>query len=108
MYDYSDDRCVICGGDGRIANAFGAHKPCPSCGGTGRRMEDLGHRDVTKTKTAQGRAPKGTAVEKAADAPKRTAPVTGEGITLAKEIQASALSADSKVRLVREIIDHEA
>lgn len=51
--------CGICGGDGRIGNTFGASKTCPSCLGSGRRAEDRGFHDVTKTKTAPARGPQG-------------------------------------------------
>ena len=45
------DPCMICGGDGRISNSFGGSTAtCPACHGTGRRGEDGGFRDVTKTK----------------------------------------------------------
>jgi hypothetical protein len=109
MFDSSSESCVMCGGDGRIGNAFGATKTCPGCGGSGRRHEDYGHRDVTKTKTSQGRAPTAAKkIDKEAEAPKRTTPLTLEGIKLAEEVKASAsISSDTKIRLVREIVDYE-
>jgi len=110
MFDSSSESCVMCGGDGRIGNAFGATKTCPGCGGSGRRHEDYGHRDVTKTKSTQGRAPaSGKASERVPDAPKRTTPATLEGIKLAADIKAAkSLSEETKVRLTREIVEHEA
>lgn len=108
MFDASSEHCVMCGGDGRIGNAFGATKTCPGCGGSGRRMEDYGHRDVTKTKNAQGRQP--AAAQKATkepDAPKRTVPMTLEGTKLAAELKASSMTEETKIRLLREILEHE-
>jgi hypothetical protein len=59
-------------------------------------------RDVTKTKPSHhGNSSKATAPVKA------TAPTTFEGTKLAEEVNGSALSAEAKVRLVREIIDYE-
>jgi hypothetical protein len=77
---------------------------CPSCHGTGRRPEDTGFHDVTKTKPSHyhgsNRAP---VVEK------QTWPATPTGDALAKEVRdAPGLSADTKTRLTREIIEHEA
>lgn len=96
--------CGVCGGDGRLENAWGQVAKCPSCHGSGRRREDTGFHDVTKTKPAHhqpsNRAP---VVEK------QTWPATPDGALLAKEIRdATGLSADTKARLTREIIDHEA
>jgi hypothetical protein len=98
------ESCQICGGDGRIDNAFGQTGRCPSCHGTGRRAEDGGFRDVTKTKASHhhptNRAP---VVEK------QTWPTTAAGALLAGQIRdSSTLAADVKTRLIREIIDHEA
>ena len=95
--------CGICGGDGRISNSFGLIAKCPSCHGSGRRSEDTGFHDVTKTKTSHrqqsNRAP---VVEK------QTWPASPAGAALATEIRdSSALSSDLKTRLTREIIDHE-
>lgn len=98
------DLCGVCGGDGRLENAWGQVAKCPSCHGSGRRREDTGFRDVTKTKGAHhqpsNRAP---VVEK------QVWPGTAAGDLLAKEIRDTAtLSADAKDKLTREIIDHEA
>ncbi len=95
--------CGICGGDGRISNSFGLIAKCPSCHGSGRRSEDTGFHDVTKTKTSHrqqsNRAP---VVEK------QTWRASPAGAALATEIRdSSALSSDLKTRLTREIIDHE-
>lgn len=102
----SNEPCRVCGGDGRIANAFGGgEKRCPGCGGTGRRSESEGiFRDVTKTKPSHHRPS-----QKAAPAAKQTWPSTFEGGRLAKEVQASASCSDAtKARLIREIIEYEA
>jgi hypothetical protein len=97
--------CVVCGGDGQIANSFGGgSKRCPSCGGTGRRSEETAVlRDVTKTKASHyGRTDK---VERA---PKPTWPTTFEGGNLAKEVQSSPVGTDeTRARLIREIIEYE-
>ena len=59
-------------------------------------------RDVTKTKPSHyGNQQKATAPAKA------TWPTTFDGTTLANEVNASGLSADTKARLVREIIEYE-
>ncbi len=97
--------CRLCGGDGRIGNALGgsgSSATCPSCHGSGRRAEPTsGFHDVTKTKPSHHRA--------APEAPAGPrAPVTPEGVQLAREVNASAaLTADAKVRLVAEIVNHE-
>lgn len=90
-------------GDGRISNAFGGSPAtCPSCHGTGRRSTDGGYRDVTKTKPSHHQKPLAASV-------KQTWPTTAEGIVLATEVRDSGLvSADSKTRLIQEIMDHEA
>src|SRR5689334_4042099 len=97
------ESCGICGGDGRIANSFGNETRCPSCHGTGRRSNEGGLRDVTKTKPSHHRTtPKATA-EKA------QGPTTFAGVELANEVQASPnVSNDTKAKLVREISEHEA
>lgn len=97
------ESCRVCGGDGRIANSFGgSSKTCPACHGTGRRVEEALIRDVTKTKPSHhGNSSKAAAPVKA------TAPTTFEGTKLAEEVNASALAAEAKARLVREIIDYE-
>jgi hypothetical protein len=97
------DSCRVCGGDGRIDNAFGQVARCPSCHGNGRRSEDTGFHDVTKTKASHHQRS-----NKAAVVEKQTWPATVDGAKLAGEIRdASSLSADTKARLTREIIDHE-
>jgi hypothetical protein len=97
------ESCRVCGGDGRIANSFGgSSKTCPSCRGTGRRLEEALIRDVTKTKPSHH-----VNHAKAAAPAKVNWPTTFDGTTLANEINASALSAEVKARLVREIIEYE-
>jgi hypothetical protein len=96
--------CGVCGGDGRLDNAFGQVGRCPSCHGSGRRGDDLGFRDVTKTKPSHHQA-----TNRAKVVEKPTWPSTTDGIVLATEIRdASHLSADAKAKLTREIMDHEA
>lgn len=99
------ETCGICGGDGRIANSFsGSDARCPSCHGTGRKMEDTGFHDVTKTKPSHHRQTSTVAV-----AEKQTWPSTHEGNLLAIEVRDCAgLSKDTKAKLTREIMDHEA
>jgi DnaJ-class molecular chaperone len=95
--------CSICGGDGRISNAFGLIAKCPSCHGSGRRSEDTGFYDVTKTKASHKQP-----TNRAPTVEKQTWPGTAAGALLATEIRdASKLTADVKARLTREIIDHE-
>jgi DnaJ-class molecular chaperone len=101
----TSEPCRVCGGDGRIANAFGGgEKRCPGCSGTGRRSDDTGiFRDVTKTKPSHHRPS-----QKAEPAAKQTWPATHEGDLLAKEVQASSVCTDAtKARLIREIIEYE-
>ena|SRR6266704_3100166 len=96
------ETCRICGGDGRVGNAFGGSTArCPSCHGTGRRAEaSAGFHDVTKTKPSHYHAvaqpPAGPRVA-----------VTGEGMQLSSEVNASALTADVKTKLLAEIVNHE-
>jgi hypothetical protein len=93
----------MCGGDGRVGNAFGGSTArCPSCHGTGRRAEAaFGFHDVTKTKPSHHKPAAVIPV-----GPKE--PVTAEGAALAAEVRASAfLAADAKVRIVAEIMAHE-
>ena len=100
----SIESCRVCGGDGRIGNAFGGSSTtCPGCHGSGRRA-DTGSllRDVTKTKASHHRPQ-----EKKAAVEKPQWPQTFDGGELAKEVQASSLTADIKQRLVREIIEYE-
>jgi hypothetical protein len=97
---------MICGGDGRISNSFGgSSSTCPACHGTGRRGEDRGHHDVTKTKPehhARAEA-RGTA------AARPTWPTTAEGAKLATEVKDHPnLSNETKAKLTRQIIDYEA
>jgi hypothetical protein len=95
--------CGVCGGDGRIDNAFGQTGRCPSCHGTGRRAEDGGFRDVTKTKASHHHP-----TNRAPVAEKQTWPTTASGVQIASQIRdAASLAADAKTRLIREIIDHE-
>ncbi len=95
--------CRICGGDGRIENTFGQVGRCPSCHGSGRRSEDTGFRDVTKTKASHHRP-----TNRAAVVEKQTWPSTADGAKLATEIRdAPGLSAETKANLTRDIIDHE-
>lgn len=98
------ETCSICGGDGRIGNAFGGSTTtCPACHGTGRKGENVLFRDVTKTKPSHYRQ-----AAKAPEVEKPTWPTTFEGDQLAKAVQSSAgLSQDVKARLVREILDYE-
>ena len=101
----SGELCGICGGDGRIANSFsGSDARCPGCHGTGRRSADTGFRDVTKTKPSHYQQPnKKSVVEK------KTWPSTFEGGQLAGEVRdCASLSNETKARLTREILDHEA
>ncbi|HEY8073071.1 MAG TPA: molecular chaperone DnaJ [Labilithrix sp.] len=96
--------CGVCGGDGRLENAWGQVAKCPSCHGNGRRREDTGFRDVTKTKPEHHQGS-----NRAPVAAKQTWPTTADGDLLAKQIRdAPGLTAEAKARLTREIIDHEA
>lgn len=99
------ENCGICGGDGRIANSFsGSTATCPGCHGTGRRSEDTGLRDVTKTKPSHFRAPK-----KPGAVEKPQGPTTFEGTQLLNEVNASSLlSSGTKTKLALEIVEHEA
>lgn len=96
--------CGICGGDGRIANSFsGSTASCPGCHGTGRRTEDTGFRDVTKTKPSHHKQP-----NKAGTVEKAQGPATFEGIRLAKEVaECTHLSTGTKTKLTLEIVEHE-
>ncbi len=99
------DSCGICGGDGRIANSFGNETTCPSCHGTGRRPDEGGFRDVTKTKPSHHK-PKASEV---AVAKAIVWPTTFEGGQLANEVKASSsVSSETKAKLTREIIAYEA
>ena len=96
------ESCRVCGGDGRVGNAFGGSSAkCPSCHGTGRRADATpGFHDVTKTKPSHHRP-----VAQAPAGPR--APVTAQGIQLAAEVSASLLSAEAKTKLIVEIMNHE-
>ena len=97
------ESCRVCGGDGRIRNAFGGgEKTCPACHGNGRRSDEPLIRDVTKTKPSHHRAS-----EKAAAPAKATWPTTHDGTVLANEVKASGLGEEVKARLIREIIEYE-
>ena len=96
------DLCGVCGGDGKIDNAWGQVAKCPSCHGNGRRREDTGFRDVTKTKESHHRPSNQAAVVE-----KQTWPTTSAGVQLATEVRDAKLSEETKVKLTREIIDHE-
>lgn len=99
----SGDSCGTCGGDGKLINSFGSRATCPSCHGTGRRAEDTGFHDVTKTKESHHRG-----TNRAPVAAKQTWPTSFEGERLATEVKDHPrLSADTKAKLTREIIDHE-
>jgi len=99
------ESCGVCGGDGRIDNSFsGASARCPSCHGTGRRAENSGFHDVTKTKESHHRA-----TNRAPVVVKPSWPSSVDGARLAAQIRdAAPLSAETKERLTREIIEHEA
>ncbi len=73
-------------------------------------MEDYGPRDVTKTKSAQGRGPQTSKPDlKESVARDRTAPSSREGVKLAGEVnECTLISDETKARLVREIIAYEA
>src|SRR5258708_15405852 len=99
----ADEACGICGGDRRIGNSFGLTTTCPSCHGTGRRLEAAGFHDVTKTKASHHRP-----TNKAEVAAKVQWPVTFEGGQLATEVRdSSACTSEVKAKLIREIIDYE-
>jgi hypothetical protein len=100
-----DEPCGVCGGDRRIGNSFGLTTTCPSCHGSGRRLENAGFRDVTKTKASHHRP---TATNKTEVVAKATWPVTFEGQQLATQVRDSATcTSDVKAKLIREIMDHE-
>src|ERR1700689_819512 len=103
MMNQQSELCSICGGDGRIANAFGSTTTCPSCHGSGRRAETTGFHDVTKTKASHHKP-----TAKAAEAAKEGGPTTPSGQLLATEVRDSlACTAEVKTRLIREIMDYE-
>jgi hypothetical protein len=96
------ETCSVCGGDGRYANSFGRVASCPGCHGSGRRPEaGAAVRDVTKTKPSHYKTAASAAV-------KQTWPSTLEGTQVATDVRDSGLvTADTKARLIAEIIDHE-
>src|ERR1700690_4374646 len=95
--------CGTCGGDRRIANSFGSMTTCPSCRGSGRRAEDTGFRDVTKTKPSHH-----VQSNRAPVVVKQVWPLTFEGARLATEVKdCTTVSAELRARVTREIIDHE-
>ncbi len=99
------ESCLMCGGDGRVGNAFGGSSTtCPGCHGTGRRADTQAlMRDVTKTKPSHYRT-----VDKKEAQAKPTYPTTFDGVQLANEVKASAsVTEETKARLIREIIEYE-
>ena len=98
------ESCRVCGGDGRIGNAFGGSSTaCPGCSGSGRRATGQAlFRDVTKTKPSHHRP-----TNKAAVVEKIDTPTTPGGLQLAEEIAGSNLTEGVKSRLIREIADYE-
>jgi hypothetical protein len=99
----SDDPCGVCGGDRRIGNSFGLTTTCPSCHGSGKRAEDTGFHDVTKTKAAHHRQS-----NKAAVVVKAQWPVTPHGVQLATEVRDNpSCTSEAKARLIQEIMEHE-
>jgi hypothetical protein len=98
------ESCRICGGDGRVSNAFGGSSTsCPACNGTGRRANnETVFRDVTKTKPSHY-----VQAGKAAAATKSNLPATNDGIQLSNEIKSSNLPEDVKGKLIREIAEYE-
>jgi hypothetical protein len=97
------ESCRVCGGDGRVGNAFGGSSTtCPGCRGTGRRTtSDTLFHDVTKTKPSHHNPTGKNAPAKA------TFPTTPEGSRLGNDVNASGLSADAKSKLIREILEYE-
>jgi DnaJ-class molecular chaperone len=103
MSERIDETCGVCGGDRRIGNSFGLTTTCPSCHGSGRRAEQTGFHDVTKTKPSHNRQ-----ANKAEAVAKPQWPTTLEGAALAVQVRDSAsCTADVKSRLIREILDYE-
>jgi hypothetical protein len=98
------ESCRVCGGDGRIGNAFGGSSTsCPGCNGTGRRSTSSTLlRDVTKTKPSHHHP-----TNKAATPVKIDAPTTAGGVTLAEEVKSSGVPDTVKARLIRDIIEYE-
>jgi hypothetical protein len=99
----TSESCGTCGGDRRITNSFGSGTTCPSCHGTGRRAEDTGFRDVTKTKPSHH-----VQSNRAPVVVKQIWPSTPLGAQLATEVKdCASVSGETKERMTREIIDHE-
>jgi len=100
---HGGDLCRTYGGDGRIGNSLGgSNAKCPSCHGSGRRAESsYGFHDVTKTMPEHHRP----AASAAPAGPKVT--ISSEGIQVARDVDASTLSADARARLIAEIVVHE-
>lgn len=98
----SAEPCGVCGGDGRLHNAWGQIATCPACHGSGRRAEDRGFHDVTKTKPSHHQP-----TNRAKVVEKQTWPTTPQGAALASDVRASSLDDATKARITREIIDHE-
>lgn len=98
----SSETCGTCGGDRTITNSFGNHTTCPSCHGSGRRSEDAGFHDVTKTKASHHASNRAPVKEK------QTWPTTAAGAQLATDVKGkTSLSDETKAKLTREIIEHE-
>jgi hypothetical protein len=77
---------------------------CPSCHGSGKRSQDTGFHDVTKTKPSHH-----LPTNRAGVVEKQTWPTTASGAQVATEVRDStSLSAETKARLTLEIIEHEA
>lgn len=94
------ETCPVCGGDGRIQTSYSSSS-CPACRGSGRRSQNTGFHDVTKTKPSHHQA----AVPK--DAVDKNWPSTAQGVLLAEEVKALAVSDADKAKLTRNIIDYE-
>jgi hypothetical protein len=108
MFNEQSESCAVCGGDGRIGNAFGDTKTCPGCHGTGRRVEDNGFRDVTKTKPSHYKRSTPGAGPKVAPPTGPKWPLTVEGGRLAADVRDSSVPDATKAKLIAEIIAYEA
>src|SRR5439155_7926630 len=107
-FDSTSESCGVCGGDGRIGNAFGDTKTCPGCHGSGRRSEDNGFRDVTKTKPSHHKKTTPGAGVKVTAPAGPSWPLTVEGGKLATDVKDSKVPEETKSKLIREIIAYEA
>ena len=88
----------------RVVAPPGLTTTCPSCHGSGRKVETTGFHDVTKTKPSHHRQTNRVEV-----AEKPQWPVTFEGEQLAAEVRDSKIcTAEVKTRLIREVMEHEA